>query len=614
MTRQSPPPNPSQQRPFRSLWLHLFSWLALIVLAPSSALAQDVWSGSDPLTSGLAAPLPVDEAFQFHTEAWPEGLHLQWDIAPGYYLYREHLAAELLDGTPLATESGPGVVKDDPIFGPTEIYLGSASLLVPATGAPIQVTWQGCQDEGLCYPPVTRTLQPDGTLASGPTSPGPSPEPTSGGLRLASGEGGLVSDLAGRGGTGLVLASFLGFGLLLAFTPCVLPMVPILLGLLSREGERLTPRRGALLAGIYVLAMASAFGLLGVAAALSGRNLQVALQSPWVLGGMALLFVSLALSSFGLLRLTLPAGLTGRISGLGLSRRGSLPGAAILGFTSALVVGPCVTAPLAGALLYIAQSGDVMLGAGALFALGLGQGLPMVVASTFGLRVLPRAGAWMERVNRLFGVLFLGMAVWLVGRVVPGPVGLALWAGFALTLGVALGAFDPLPPGARIRHRIGKAAALSGVVSGAIFAIGAAAGGSDPLRPMDRLQSALTVEASPAFQTARDPASLLTTLEQANTGQGSLIYVTADWCITCGAIERDVLTHSQVQAALDGLTLVKADVSDITDDAHALLNELGTMGPPTMIFLDASRGEPAGTRLVGDVTVEGLVRSAAEVR
>jgi thioredoxin:protein disulfide reductase len=574
----------------------------------------------------LPTPLPVDQAFAL--EAAPDadgGLALAWSIAEGYYLYREYLAATDAEGVALALETPAGVAKDDPTFGPSEVFYEAVTASMDAPGGPVRVTYQGCQEDGLCYPPVTRTVLADGTVVAddadrgvaawGAAEPAAGATMGSAGVTLAERSDGMLGTLADRGGTTLVLTSFLGFGLLLAFTPCVLPMVPIVSAMLARQGERLTPRRGAAVTGAYVVAMASAFGMLGVAAAWSGQNLQMALQTPWALGIVAAVFVALALAMFGLYELRLPAALTRRLERAGSGRRGSLGGAAALGFTSALIVGPCVTAPLAGALLYIAQTGNMALGAAALFALGLGQGIPLLLVGTLGAHVLPKAGPWMVGINRLFGFVFLGMAVWLLARLVPGPVELALWAALLIATAVFLGLLDRLPadagPGARATRAGGLVAALAGVVLG----LGAAAGADDPMQPLAPFRSAGAEAAgeSLTFASVESAAALEAALASGGD-RPAVVYVTADWCVTCRTIERRVLPDAGVRAALAGMTLVKADVTALDGEGRALLDTLGAVGPPTMVFLDPSRAEVEGSRLVGDVTVAGIARSAAGLR
>jgi thioredoxin:protein disulfide reductase len=528
----------------------------------------------------------------------------------------------------LALATPTGVVKDDPTFGPTEVFYESLTATVAAPGDQMRVTFQGCQEDGLCYPPVTHVVLADGAVVADDAGPGgkawdsadafrPAAGATVGlaGVKLAERSGGMLGVLAERGGAALVVASFLGFGLLLAFTPCVLPMVPIVSAMLARQGESLTPRRGAALTGAYVLAMASAFGMLGMAAAWSGQNLQMALQTPWALGIVAAVFVALALAIFGLYELRLPTALTRRLDRAGTGRRGSLGGAAALGFTSALIVGPCVTAPLAGALIYIAQTGDMALGAAALFALGLGQGIPLLLVGTLGAHVLPKAGSWMVGVNRLFGFVFLGMAVWLVARLVPGPVELALWAALLLAAAVFLGLLDRLPAEARAGARAARAGGLAAALAGVVLGLGAAAGADDPMRPLAPFRNAGDdgAGASLSFATVESPAALEAALASGGE-RPAAIYVTANWCVTCRAIERRVLPDEGVRAALKDMTLVKADVTALGGEGRALLDALGAVGPPTMVFLDANRAEVAGSRLVGDVTVAGIARSAAGLR
>ncbi|MDQ2067166.1 protein-disulfide reductase DsbD [Xinfangfangia sp. CPCC 101601] len=411
-------------------------------------------------------------------------------------------------------------------------------------------------------------------------------------------------------GAGLVLLAFFGFGMALALTPCVFPMVPILAGVLARQGETLTPARGAVLSGSYVLAMAMAFALMGAVAGWSGQNLQMVLQSPWAVGAVAALFVMLALSNFGLFALSLPAAWTARLSRPG--RRGSVGSAATLGFTSALIVGPCVTAPLAGAFLYVAQTGDVVLGAAALFMLGLGQGVPLVIAGTFGASVLPRAGAWMEAVRRLFGMLFLGMAIWLAARILPGPPVLALWGLWLTGAAVLLGALDHSSAQAAPQRQPGRSLGVFALIGAGVMAVGAGLGGDDPLRPLAPLTltgQGGSVAAGPDFAPVTSRGTLASALAD-SPARPTLIYVTADWCVTCKGIERSVLPDPQLGAPLRAMRLLKLDVTDNSPEAQALMRDLAAAGPPTMIFLDAAQREPAGSRLIGTIEAGDVAASA----
>lgn len=581
----------------RAARLFLALWFAIVTVLPGAA--QD-------FSFGGARPLQPEQAFQIELRGVTDGrAEIGWRIEPGYYLYRDHLSASTADGAPLAIETGSGVAMDDPNFGAVEVYYDDAALILPRAGGEVAITWQGCQEGGICYAPITSHL----TLPALPAGMGDATSDTA--LQLDQG-GGLVAGLAGRGGAALVLLAFFGFGLALAFTPCVLPMVPILAGTLARQGETLTPARGALMSGAYVLAMAVAFGVFGAFAGWSGQNLQMVLQSPWAVGAVAVLFVVLALSSFGLFQIQLPAGFVQRISG-GQGRRGTVSGAAALGFTSALIVGPCITAPLAGALLYIAQTGDVALGAGALFVLGLGQGVPLFAAGVLGARVLPRAGAWMESVRNIFGFVFLGLAIWLGGRLLPGPVVLLAWGLLLAGGAVFMGALDRLNPGAGPRARMGQLLGVVALFSAGLLGIGASLGAHDPLRPLAPLLSAReAADPLPDFAQVRSGDDLRAALAN-GPDQPSMIYITADWCVTCKGIERNILPDPRVTEALAEMRLIKADVTRLDGEGQALMEMLGAAGPPTMIFLNDKAQEPDASRLIGTVRagdVQASVRAA----
>lgn len=595
--------------------LATFRTILLIAGLAGPAVAQGSF-----LSAGT--PLTPREAFTLSVETLPDGARLlRWEIAEGYYLYRDYLAVETPSGESVPIDTDPGVQKEDPTFGTVEVYYDHAEARLDPVPDALTVTYQGCQEDGICYPPVTDTLPalpvaaaPDqaATDISPPSKTASETEAAS--VTLAE-DGGLVDGLMTRGGSALVLLGFFGFGLLLAFTPCVLPMIPILGGLMAGQGTALTARRGLALSGTYVLAMSSAFGLLGIAAAWSGQNLQIVLQSPWAVGGVALLFAVLALSMFGLFELRLPQAWNARMTAAGTGRRGTFSGAAALGFTSALIMGPCVTAPLAGALLYIAQTGDTVLGAAALFSLGLGQGVPLLLLGAFGSHALPRAGSWMQSVNRLFGFIFLGMAAWLAGRVVPGAAGLAIWAGVLVLAGVFLGGVDRLETGATPTARLRKAAGLCALLAAALLGLGAASGGKDPLRPLAGLRgspAAQDADKAIAFDTVRTLPELETAL--AGAAQPAMIYFTAEWCVTCRSIERHVWPDAEVQAALSGMQVIAADLTTFDADSQRLLEHLRSVGPPTMIFLDAAGREGAGTRLIGEPGPEDVVASARAVQ
>lgn len=632
----------------RALW----GVFLISLLLPGLAAAQSF----DLLKpKGGSGPLSPEAAFQVETEWQDDGtLAVSFDIAPGYYLYREHLTVSAEDGDTPVIETQPGDMKDDPNFGTVEVWHDHTEAVVSDITGPFTLHWQGCEEKGLCYPPQSREIVPPGGAAtasasgaaqsnqaagvpdyarsdapassSAPaaSSDAESPSPAasnseeSGSELSLSSDDGLVAGIAAKGGWALVVASFFGFGLLLAFTPCVLPMVPIVAGMLGAQGKDLTPARGLALTGTYVLAMAVAFGLLGIVAAWSGQNLQFLMQAPATVIALALLFAVLALSSFGLFELRLPQALTNKVSSV-QGRRGTLAGAAILGFTSTLIVGPCVTAPLAGAFLYIAQTGDAGLGASALFALGLGQGVLLMAVGLFGSAILPRMGEWMVGVNRAFGFVFLGVAIWLLSRVIAGPAILALWALLLIGAGVALGGRDRFGPESSGLRRTGGALGVAALLAGAIEGIGAASGASDPLRPLAPFAASQTVAAASSdvlteddFTHVETPEALDAALAAAK-GAPVMLITTAEWCTECATIAREVIPDPRVQAALRDVTPIAVDVTKTGAPQQALLKQLGVIGPPTLIFLNPDHTEAQGTRLIGDVTAPKLTTSLSEI-
>ncbi|SSC65116.1 protein-disulfide reductase DsbD [Ciceribacter selenitireducens] len=583
------------------------------------AMAQDV-------------PLQMDEAFRPSlSRLSPNEIAINWQIEPGYYLYRKYLAAKSGDGSPITLETPPGTLKEDPGFGSTEVYYDTAVATLSGEAKTIELTYQGCQDGGLCYPPVTKTIDTSllqisgsdpltslsGSSSGDAISPSPWTTPSGGSAGFSLAQEATttgVDTLLSRGGLSLLLLGFVGFGMLLAFTPCVFPMYPIVAAMLSREGEALSPKRGLVLSSIYVGALALAFGLFGVVAAWSGQNLQFALQSSAATIVIAVLFLGLALSNFGLFEIQLPAALSNRLSAGG-RRGGSLGGAATLGFTSAFLIGPCVTAPLAGALLYIARTGDMVVGAAALFALGIGKGIPLIAMATIGGKALPRAGVWMASIRSGFGFGFIATAVWMVSPLLPEGIVLLAWACLAVTFGIFLAQLrnERTAAGAMI---VSRSAAVLSIAWGALLLVGVGLGANDPLAPLEPLRAAsgigsgnMTEISKSDFRHVASTDELRSAFAEAQD-KPSLVYVTADWCVTCRGIERSVLPENSVSAALAGVRLLTIDMTSTTLAMQQLLSSLNAVGPPTMIFFDRNAQEVAGTRLVGEVTVDNLAASA----
>jgi thiol:disulfide interchange protein DsbD len=558
--------------------------------------------------------LPVDQAFIY--SAVPDGADrvlLDWQIAPGYYLYRHRLSAKTSTaGFALGDIDMPdGKKKTDEFFGDVEVYYDVLTATVPvsrpAGGSSFElaVTYQGCADAGLCYPPVTKTvaidLPPPGTASARDDLP-----------PMVSEQDRLSSLIAG-GSLLVVMASFFGFGLLLAFTPCVLPMIPILSGIIAGQGAAATPRRSFLLSLVYVLGMALTYTAAGAAFAAAGQQAQAFFQQPWIIISFAALFVVLALAMFGLFDFRIPAALETRLAAVsGRQKSGTFAGTAIMGALSALVVTACVAPPMVAALAVIGQTGDVLRGSLALFAMGLGMGAPLLLVGIAGGRFLPHAGPWMTTIKALFGVLFLAVAVWMLERVLPGPLTLALWALLVIVAGYYFGGFGRSGPGSAASRLIAKGAGLAAIAWGVIMMIGAAAGGHDPLQPLRGAalpgfggpSSAATAESLP-FRMVASLEDLDRELAAAQAaGRPAMLDFYADWCVSCKEMEKYTFSVPDVRNDLAAFVLLKADVTANNEADQALFRRFGVYGPPTTAFFSAEGRECRSFRLVGFVAAD----------
>lgn len=565
--------------------------------------------------------LPVEDAFLPSVLVNDDSINVRWDIAEGYYLYKHALKFELSSKSEavLATPQIPDGEKHvDDFFGEVETYRNQLTVTLPFSGGPpsaIQIVYQGCADAGLCYPPQTQTLDlgsgqvvPEGSTGLTAQSDTSSTQEPSADTFVA--EQDRLAGLISSGNLAWTLISFLGLGILLAFTPCVLPMIPILSGIIVGRGDNISLWRGFSLSCAYVLAMALAYTFFGVLAGIFGANLQAALQSPWVLVPFALLFVVLALAMFGVYELQVPSALQTRLNNLSRRSNGGLAGAALMGFAAALIVGPCLAPPLAGALLYIGSSGDAVLGGAALFALGIGMGLPLIILGTAGAGMLPKAGAWMEKIKVLFGVILLGVAIWLLTRIVPSPAILALWAVLLAAYGVYLGALESA---ATPIKRLAKAAGLLSLIYATILLVGAAMGATNPLRPLQDLgqkqSNSQAVSKASAFKRVSNRDELFAALETAAREQRpAVVDFYADWCVECVHMERTVFNTEAVQNALAPIAALQIDITDYNAQDRDLLKELGVIGPPTILFYDATGDELKNYRLIGEVDAPGFVK------
>ncbi|HZV98035.1 MAG TPA: protein-disulfide reductase DsbD [Methylophilaceae bacterium] len=554
--------------------------------------------------------LPPDQAFKLSVAA--EGaqlLHADFVIAPGHYLYRDRIKFELktAGNAIAAVELPPGEAKQDPTFGQTQVFHNELTALIrlakaaaPADKVTVLATYQGCSEKGLCYPPIHKTLEVD-FPAIGPGNALGTTAASS--VADASADSQAAALIKGNN-LWLITASFFGFGLLLSLTPCVLPMIPILSGIIigsKRSGHNPSRLHSFNLSLAYTLGMALSYTLAGIAAGLSGRLLSNALQNAWVLGTVALLFILLALSMFGWYELKLPSGVESRlVNAANRIKGGRFLAVLVMGAMSALIMSPCVAAPLAGALLYISQTHDIVLGGTALFALSLGMGVPLLLLGASAGALLPKAGPWMTRVRNFFGVVMLGMAIWLVSPLIPVSLQLGLWAALLIIPAIYMHALDSLPANANNWAKFWKGIAVILLLLGAAQLIGAFSGAKSPLQPLAglRTSSAPVHQAALPFQRIKNLAELEARIDTA-AGKIVMLDFYADWCVACKEFEQFTFSDQRVQQALKDVVLLQADVTLNSADDAALLKRFALFGPPGIIFFDRSGQQIPDLKVVG---------------
>ncbi len=555
--------------------------------------------------------LPADEAFRF--DALPGGsdqVVLNWEIAEGYYLYRARIkvATQSVAAQIGAPQFPPGQFKTDEYFGRQEIYHHELRVTVPVARAaggafalPLQVTYQGCADKGLCYPPITKSVSV--ALSGGNGSAGRSAGP--GDAAPGTSEQSRFVQLL-TGNFFLMVGGFYLAGLLLAFTPCVLPMVPILSGIIAGGGASVTTGRAFALSLTYVLGMALTYTAAGIVGAAMGREVQALFQQWWVLALFAAVFVAMALSMFGLYTVQIPAAIQTRIANVSNRQSaGTFGGVAVMGALSALIVTTCVGPALVAALLVISETGQIARGGAALFAMSIGMGTPLLIVGASAGKLLPKAGAWMDFVKKLFGAMMLAVAAWMLARIVPDRIALLLWAVPALTLAWLLWFELKMRSGAKWALRVaGLAVGLYGVA----LAAGSALGGKDPLAPIPALAHQ---SRELPFRTIRTVADLEREVHAASAAkQGVLLDFSADWCTSCKEMERYTFTDPQVQTVLAHVSLLRADVTADNADDQALLKHFGIIGPPTIAFYGPDGQERSQYRVVGYLKADAFADRA----
>src|SRR2546430_2470157 len=585
--------------------------LLLTLLLLQAVLPAARAAGADDL-------LEPDKAFRFSARALDaRTVEIRYGIADGYYLYRDRFRfaaepASVALGQPLFPK---GQIHEDKFFGKQETYRKEVRIRLPvdAAGAErlkLQVTSQGCADLGVCYVPQVQSA--DLRLASlgGPRSstlkesePFTSSPPSA----TAASDDEHFAGVLESGRLWLVIAVLFGAGLLLTFTPCVLPMIPILSGIIVGEGRKVTRWRAALVSIAYVLGMAVTYTAIGIGAAFSGNLFSAALQNAWALGAVAAVFVGPALSMFGLYELRLPSSWQMRLTAASNRLGGGDWGAVVLmGALSAATVSPCVAAPLAGALLYIGQTGDPLPGGTALFSMAIGMGVPLVLVGVSEGVLLPRSGHWMYAVRQFFGVLLLAVAIWIISPVIPAAVQMLLWAAVLVGSGVFLGALEPASQGASGWRRLLKGVGTPPLPARAAQGIGAPPGGRGPPAPLSGA-FARTPEASLRFETVRTLADLDARLKTAD--KAVMLDFYADWCVSCKEMERFTFSDPRVQARLAGMTLLRADVTANNAQDKVLLKRYRLFGPPGIGFFDASGREIEGLRVIGYQSPDKFIQS-----
>jgi thioredoxin:protein disulfide reductase len=554
-------------------WLWLFLWL----------LMPAVWAAS-------SEPLPADQAFPLKVWATDaQTVVVQWDIQPGYYLYKDRI--QISAATPGEVSLGEprwpaAVMHESPLLGRFPAYEGLTQVTVPLISAQtdrfaLQIKYQGCAVKGYCYPPVTQSV----------TVQHPKETPVRAHYSW------------------MMWLSFFGLGLLISLTPCVLPMIPVLFGLLLGK-EHLSHGRAFLISLVYVLGVAIADAVAGVLFGALGGSVQAVMQKPWIIAVFSGVFVAMALSLFGVYSLEPPERFRAWVAGLSHRQRGgSLMGAALMGVLSALILSPCATPPLVAVLTYISQTGNAWMGGMALFVMGLGSGVPLLLIGAFGRRLLPKAGPWMRVVENVLGVILLGVGVWMLGRIIPGRIVLVLWAALAVGVAVYCKTFSAVQTRVQL---IGKGLGILIFVYGILLLVGAVQGADSPWQPLSTRFSACPAETRSSFIPVKTVADVQQRMAQAQ-GQPVLIDFYADWCVSCKLLEQRVFADPTVQKRLSDFLLLRADITANDAEDQALMRYYQVIAPPTVIFFDRHHQE-SPSRLIGEVSPADFLKHLSEAQ
>jgi len=598
----------------------------LLLLIVSSVHARSGLLEGLGIEQASDTPPLVEDAFKFDaTIKNATTLMAQWQVMEGNYLYRDKIRFEILDNeqVKLAEVTLPaGENKNDEIFGLVEVYhhdvMMPLTIQRPASAQKLTLKayFQGCSETfGICYPPseqqvslnlpvASETAANTQNIESNVTTQTPLAEQDRIAQKLT--EDNLLQ----------IFIGFLGLGLLLAFTPCVFPMIPILSSIIVGEGENITTRRAFILSLVYVLAMSVTYTVAGVLTGLLGENLQAMFQNPWIIVSFSALFVLLSLSMFGLYELQLPHAVQHRLHRIShKQQRGSLVGVAIMGLLSGLIVGPCLAPPLAGALIFLGQHADPFLGGMALFALSMGMGIPLLIIGTSAGKLLPKAGDWMNVIKAIFGVLLLGLAIWMLERILPGWLILILWGSLLLVSAVYMGALNNLAIDARGQDKLFKGLGLILMLYGALLIVGGASGSHNIWQPLQSIKLATHSSKAPATGLEFTQIDNLQQLETqlANSSQPVMLDFYADWCTDCKTMEQTTFRDPEVVAAMESYTLLQLDMTDNTQAHQDLLKALQVFGPPTMLFYNNNGEELRQQRLVGHIKPQQMLAHLSQL-
>ncbi len=559
-------------------------------------------------------PLPVDKAFSFSAELFGnDTVLLHWNISPGHYLYRDRFKFKIISPTTASIGSiiyPQGKPKEDEIFGKYQVYPDKLTLPVPIIKADpknttFEVTYQGCAEDGYCYPPTMHRITSNFVARTVTTDVAP----ITSNRTPTNQEQQFFKLLSGRHLITIFFA-FLGFGILLSFTPCVLPMLPILSGIIVGQKEDITTSKALCLSVTYVLSMAITYAVAGVLVGMIGGSVQALFQKPWVLILFSTLFVLLALSFFGFYQIRMPRKIEELLTKVsGHQKKGHYVGVAIMGCLATLIVSPCVTPALVGVLGYIGQTGNSVLGGIALFALGLGMGVPIIIVGTAGGKLLPKAGSWMKTLEAVFGVLFLGMAIFMLDRILPPAVSLLLWSALLIISAIYMGAVSPTP-----NHNWGKLWKGLGImflVYGLLMMVGIAQGNTDPFKPLTLAISRTTPISSNggySFARVKSLADVNQAIAQAKSeNKPVFLDFYADWCVSCQEMKRTTFKDPAVLAALKPFVILQADVTANDADDKALMQQYQVVAPPTLLFFHSNGEQAAEATLVGKIDSQTLI-------